>query len=73
MSKFLKFLLTTTVIIFRLYLIFSIVVILYDYSDKKDEVLPHIAWYVAALFLDLYFVNIDNNLGPYIYNKKEDE
>jgi ABC-type glycerol-3-phosphate transport system permease component len=73
MSKFIKFLLSVAVIGFRLYVIFSVIWILYDYSNKKDEVMSHIAWYISALILDLYFVNLDNNLGPYIYNKKKDE
>jgi hypothetical protein len=73
MINFIKFLLVVSVFVLRVYIIFNIVLILYNSFFYKSQVSNEILWYLGVLLLDLYLLKIENSIEINIYNKKIDE
>jgi hypothetical protein len=72
MLTLLKSLFVLTLNIGRIFIIFKITISLYDNFRTPLNVFNDIQWYVCALILDVYLMNIENQLSSDIYIKKDD-
>ena len=72
MSKLLKFILGLVIIVYRCALIFNVTFELYMSYNNKSSILNDIQWYICAIILDLYLINLEKHLTVDIYYKKED-
>lgn len=72
MLKLIKFLLGVLIITYRCTLIFNVALELYLSYNNKSEILNNIQWYVCAIILDMYLINLEKDLSSDIYIKKDD-
>jgi len=72
MLTLLKYLFALSLNLGRIFIIFKITVSLYDNFRTPLNVFNDIQWYVCALILDVYLMNIENQLSSDIYIKKDD-
>lgn len=72
MSNLLKSLFVLIIFCTRLFIIFKITIVLYNTYNNQSNTLNELQWYICALLLDLYLMNLENHLSSDIYNKKND-
>ena len=72
MAKLLKFVLGLFIIVYRCGLVFNVALELYLYYNNKSQIFSNIQWYICAIILDMYLMNLEKHLSVDIYIKKED-
>lgn len=72
MYNLLKSLFALTILLLRFFIIFKISFILYETYQTKSQMVDEIKWYICALLLDLYLINLEKHLSSDIYMKNSD-
>lgn len=72
MAKLLKFVLGLFIIVYRCGLVFNVALELYLSYNNKSQIFNNIQWYICAIILDMYLMNLEKHLSVDIYIKKED-
>jgi hypothetical protein len=72
MSKLIKFILGILIIVYRCGLIFNVSYGLYTSYNHQRNSFNDLQWYICAIILDMYLINLEKHLSADIYIKKED-
>jgi len=51
---------------------FNVALELYLSYNNKSQIFNNIQWYICAIILDMYLMNLEKHLSVDIYIKKED-
>jgi len=70
MVNILKLVFGILILLSRFYIIFKITFSLYDNFHTQSNLFNDLQWYICALLLDLYLMNLENHLSSDIYIKK---
>ena len=72
MSNLIKLILGTLIIVYRCALIFNVSYGLYTTFYQQNNSFNNLQWYICAIILDIYLMNLEKHLSADIYIKKED-